>query len=339
MRASAAVLRRQLTAERPDAAEALRWVARSALELVRADVVAVLQRPEGTLEPRVEAAVGHGGPTPGGWPPDGLGSVLGVPLPGQAAGGELVLGRFRGRPDFTEEERELAADLAVHAAVALALATSQYEQQQAAVLADRSRIATELHDDVLRRLFAIGMTLHSVAAGLVPGAAAGRVRDTAAERLQAAVVDLDRTINHVQRTVFALQDEVPGESPRVGARLIDAIAEVSGALGFEPVTQVTGSLDELPPDVLTDLRVVVREALANIARHARARAAEVAVTATGGTVTVAVTDDGVGLVDVPDGGGLADLRRRARWHGGHMTVEPVPSGGTCLTWAVPVERS
>lgn len=347
--ASAVVYQRLLATDGADVGDALRVIAETACEWVDADLAAVLLPTGENTGLRVEVAVGceatglqgqtvavvtgsspapaPGSAVPGGWQPAGCGPVCLSPLPGPRPGGALVLGRLRGAPAFTDEDVDVAADLAVHAAAALTLVQSRTEAQQAAVLADRDRIATQLHNDVLRQLFATGMALQSVASGLGPG--------PAADRLQNAVIELDRTINHIQQTVFSLYDRGAGDTAGAGARLVDAIAGLTAALGFEPTTQVTGSLDALSADVVTDLIAAVREALTNVGRHARARAAEVRVTVAKGVVALQVTDDGIGFTGAPAGGGLADLRRRARWHGGSLTVQSGASGGTRLAWTVP----
>ena len=121
-----------------------------------------------------------------------------------------------------------------------------------------------------------------------------------------------------------------------GRSLVETIRELAPELHFAPVTRVLGAVDELSPDVVDDLRAVLREALTNVARHARARTAEVELAVTDEQATLRVTDDGVGCAGAPKDGGLADARRRARWHGGGLTVEPGPAGGTRLTWTVPL---
>jgi two-component system sensor histidine kinase DevS len=112
-------------------------------------------------------------------------------------------------------------------------------------------------------------------------------------------------------------------------------ADASDALGFAPATRVSGPVRELPDDIAVNLLAVIREALTNVARHARARSAAVEVDVTNGTVTARVTDDGIGLAGAPRHVGLADLRRRAAWHGGTLSVGPGRSGGTQLLWTVP----
>ena len=120
------------------------------------------------------------------------------------------------------------------------------------------------------------------------------------------------------------------------APLRETVTALTPALGFPPAMRVVGPVGDLSPDVVTDLCAVLGEALTNVARHAHAHGVEVHLAVTEGQVALQVTDDGIGCAGPPKDGGLADLRRRAAWHGGSLTVEPGPAGGTRLTWAVPL---
>jgi two-component sensor histidine kinase len=133
--------------------------------------------------------------------------------------------------------------------------------------------------------------------------------------------------------------DTPPADGRTGAhssaRIRGVIDDRAAELGFLPVLQIIGPVPELTSDIVTDLLAVLREALTNVARHARARSAHVALAVTADAVTLRVRDDGIGLAAAPRDGGLADLRRRAAWHGGTLSVELDPDGGTRLTWAMP----
>ena len=147
----------------------------------------------------------------------------------------------------------------------------------------------------------------------------------------------------LRKTVWALIDHTPADgrdpadpaSDGVTQRLAGAIAGLTDALGFTPATRLTGPVGHLASDIVIDLLAVIREALTNVARHARARAAVIEVAVTSDVVTARVTDDGIGMSGAPRDGGLADLRRRAAWHRGSITVGPGRSGGTQLVWTVP----
>jgi signal transduction histidine kinase len=136
------------------------------------------------------------------------------------------------------------------------------------------------------------------------------------------------------------RDTPPADGGRTSAepshdRIRGVINDRAAELGFLPVLRITGPVPELTSDIVIDLLAVLCEALTNVARHARARSAHVALAVTDDAVTLRVRDDGIGLAAAPRDGGLADLRRRAAWHGGTLSVQLDPDGGTRLTWAVP----
>ena len=177
------------------------------------------------------------------------------------------MARIRGRAAFTPDDLELAAGFANQAAVAIELADARVEQQRAAMLDERERIAADLHDHVIQRLFATGLSLQALASTLGPG--------RAGQRVLAAIADLDATIAQIRTSIFALQQN-PQTPPRgLRARLLDVVTEVTPALGFAPAVRFSGLLDGLPDQTAEDLLAVLREALTNIARHAHAHTADV----------------------------------------------------------------
>jgi two-component sensor histidine kinase len=148
------------------------------------------------------------------------------------------------------------------------------------------------------------------------------------------------TVHGDRKHVWARIDAAPMRATSAGAerapaRIRGVIDDHAAALGFRPALRATGPAAELTSDVVTDLLAVLAEALTNVARHARAGSVDVDLAVTGDGVTLMVRDDGIGLAGAPSDGGLADLRRRAAWHGGTLDVRPEPAGGTRLTWAVP----
>lgn len=253
------------------------------------------------------------------------GPLLVVPLCGSdRVHGVLNLVRLRGRAAFTAEDLDLATGFANQAAVALELAQARADQHRAALLDERERIAADLHDHVIQRLFAAGLSLQALAATLGPGCATNRV--------MATVGDLDATISQIRTAIFQLQ-QTSQTSPRsLRGRVLDLVGELAPAFGFDPDVRFSGLLDILPDDISDDVLAVVREALSNIARHARAHSAEIDLTAHEERVTLTVRDDGVGVSDTTRRSGLANMRRRAEQHGGDFVLEPGPGGGTLLTW-------
>ncbi len=246
--------------------------------------------------------------------------------------GVMMLARYHGRPVFAPAEVTPLAGFAGQAALALELADRRRDAEQMSLLEDRDRIARDLHDLAIQRLFATGMTLQS----------AQRFVDhpQASERLARAVDDLDATIKIIRSAIFGLREhEEPGRPLKLRSRTVQAIDEAATVLGFTPALRMEGLIDtDVPADVADEVLAVISEALTNVARHARATRAEVSVAAANGTLTVTVTDDGIGL---PDGGrrsGLRNLAERAEKLGGSMAVAARVAGerGTRLEWRVPL---
>jgi len=257
-----------------------------------------------------------------------VGPVLVVPLVGSTrVHGVLSVARLHGRPTFSGEEMDMAAGFANHAAVAVELAEARAEKQRAAMHDERERIAADLHDHVIQRLFAAGLSLQALATTLGPGRAADRIVST--------VADLDNTISQIRTSIFRLQQTPRAQRQGLRARLLDVVAAEAPALGFDPAVRFAGPLDTLHEDVADDLVAVLREALSNIARHAHARAAEVDLSAGTTLITLDVHDDGIGLGPTARRSGLANLRRRAEHHGGSLTLAPRRPTGTTLTWTIP----
>ncbi|MFJ2440730.1 MULTISPECIES: GAF domain-containing protein [unclassified Streptomyces] len=262
----------------------------------------------------------------------GIGPVVAVPLQiDTGALGALRLGRLTGSPPFDETEIELVSGFADQAAIALELAQRRAESEELAVLHDRDRIARDLHDLAIQRLFATGMTLQSTTRSIAD-------RPDAAERVNRAVDDLDTTIRIIRSTIFDLRtSDRPGLSGL--RRRMAEIAQTSArALGFRPSLRIDGPVDTNVPDELAEhILAVAVEALSNAARHARASRIDVTLVAEC-TVILTVTDDGVGIGSGTghDSGGLANMRTRAELYGGTLTVEEPECGGTRVVWRVPL---
>ncbi|WP_346010714.1 GAF domain-containing sensor histidine kinase [Streptomyces sp. SID5910] len=264
----------------------------------------------------------------------GLGPAVAVPIGSDdRLRGVVLLVRGAGGPAFTDKETEPLQVFAAQAAVAMELAERRRDAEQIALLEDRDRIARDLHDLAIQRLFATGMTLQS----------AGRFIDheRAAARVQRAVGDLDETIKIIRSTIFGLRSrDDDTTSSALRARAVRAVGEAVPVLGFAPGVRMEGLLDtHVPKDTADHVVAVLTESLANIARHARASRADVVLETDGTWVRVTVTDDGVGI---PPGGrrsGLRNLDERARRLGGELRLESPEGGGTRLVWRVPVDRA
>lgn len=227
---------------------------------------------------------------------------------------------------------ELAESFAAQAAVTLILAEARYEQGRLAVYEDRDRIARDLHDLVIQRLFATGMQLQG--AMRTPG-----LDDGVRERMSRAVDEMDETIREIRQTIFALHEPSSGPSTGLRGRILRETAQAAALLGFEPAVRFTGVIDAMVADTTADhLIAALREALTNAARHAQAGRVEVVVEVIGSEVMLVVTDDGVGVPFDGSGrrSGVANLNARAMGLGGSCSLERVSdNGGTRLIWRVP----
>nr|WP_239159371.1 GAF domain-containing sensor histidine kinase [Actinoplanes humidus] len=224
------------------------------------------------------------------------------------------------------DDPALLSSFAGQAALALERARAQEERELLVVLEDRERIARDLHDVVIQRLFATGMQLQGVA----PHA----LRPEAAKRINAAVDDLDATIRDIRRSIFELRAPA-GTTLRTELR--DTVQAAAETLGFRPTLDVTGPIDSaVPDDVVPELLAVLREALSNTARHAQASSVRVSARAADGEVLIRVEDNGIGTDPAAARGGLINMTERARDLGGSFDITPAPAGGTILTWRVPL---
>ncbi|MGI8434387.1 MAG: sensor histidine kinase [Nocardioidaceae bacterium] len=217
-------------------------------------------------------------------------------------------------------------------ALALDRAQAQEDRAALAILADRDRIARDLHDVVIQRLFATALTLQS-AVRRVDGDA------TVTDKLTGAIADLDSTIRDIRGTIFEL--ESGNESGNLRSQIRDVAVAAEPALGCRPHIVFDGPLDSLvPPSVRPHLLAVLVEALSNTARHADADSVEVTVRTDGagmnGRLTAEVHDDGHGFTTVRRESGLRHMRERAASLGGEFAVESVPGHGTVVRWTVPL---
>jgi signal transduction histidine kinase len=261
------------------------------------------------------------------WPELVLGGAVGVPL----GKGVCVAARKAPALPFTEEEVQELTAFAGQATVALELAQRRRDVERLSVYADRDRIARDLHDLVIQRLFATGMQLESVVRQVPDPTAQARVRQ--------AVDDLDETIREIRGAIYALGHDEIAETTSLRVRLLEALDAAEQQLGFAPAVRMSGLLDtRVPPPVQDHVLSVLREALSNVARHSRAGRVDVEVEAYDELV-LRVVDDGIGL---PEGGrrsGLQNLQERAELLGGSLYAASAPVNGTELIWRVPLQPS
>ena len=257
----------------------------------------------------------------------GLGPAVVVPLgTADQPTSALVVARRPGEPGFGPSDAEALLRFADAAGVALRLRQARDELDEMASVVEHERIARDLHDTVIQRIFGTAMRLESVV-----HLADGPVRD----RVNQAVEDLDEIIRDIRTTIFNLQRPASGPASlrdSVGQVVAEfaAVSDLAIRVGFE------GAVDTLvPPDLAMQVPIVVREALSNVVRHAHARSVEIVVGAAD-DLTVTVADDGVGISAHPSAGhGLPNLTARATELGGALQLRAGRSAGTVLEWRVP----
>lgn len=341
----------------PDAGDAFGVVAERVAALVGADLVTIVVPGATTSEYRIETARGVGAAAiegtilPGN---DSLvaraiagghvvstqnsadapwfgeqftdGSTVAVPLVvSGAAVGALCITRGSQADAFSAVDLATIAEFAAQAGLAVALAWARADRHRLDVIADRSRIARDLHDHVIQRLFGTGLGLQALA-GSVPAHAAA---------LDGHVTEIDTAIADIRTAIFALQNSA-AESVR--HRLLDVVTEFTPSLRRPPRISFSGPVDLIASGALAnDVVAVVREALANVARHAHAETAVVVVAVTETELKVTVDDDGIGVAAIPPrASGTANLATRASAYGGVFVLEPRIDGGTRAKWQVPL---
>ncbi|MDD9375713.1 GAF domain-containing sensor histidine kinase [Streptomyces sp. ZAF1911] len=262
---------------------------------------------------------------------DGTGPAVAVPLgtAGRESRGVLLLARPAGEPAFGEGELEPLVAFAGQAALALELAERRRDAEQIALLEERDRIARDLHDLAIQRLFATGMTLQS-AARLVD-------HEGAAERVRRAVDDLDETIKIIRSTIFGLRTKDRDNAPGLRARAARAVGDAATTLGHPPRLSMEGLLDtDVPAPIADHIMAVLGELLSNAARHAHATRVGVSLKAAPGEIVLTVTDNGKGIPAQGRRSGLLNLEERARDLGGTFTVDTPDDGGSRLVWRAPL---
>ncbi|WP_063129110.1 sensor histidine kinase [Nocardia fusca] len=229
---------------------------------------------------------------------------------------------------FDPAVRAMMAVIANQAALALRLAETQRRMRELDVVADRDRIARDLHDHVIQRLFALGLGLQ----GTLQRARSDDVR----ARLGETIDDLQSIMQEIRHSIFDLHSTTTTESAGYRRHLHGIVTELTAETELRTTIRLSGPVTVLAPPLSDDIEAVLREAVSNVVRHARATTLSVELRV-GDEVTLEVADDGVGLS--PDNrrcSGLANLRVRAERAGGHCAVSRKPTGGTVLRWSAPL---
>lgn len=246
--------------------------------------------------------------------------------------GALTVSRSIGKSTFSPSELEVVDSFATQASVVLEHHRARQELQRLNVLEDHERIARDLHDTVIQRLFATGMSLQGVSRGITAPALRHRVG--------VAIEDLDATIRQIRTVIFELEEPTAAR-PTLRARALELSHEAARMLGFEPRVSFEGPLDTVVGEAAADhLLATLREALSNVARHAAAGAVDIDLRIVADRVQLTVRDDGRGLdPELAAGGvgrGLSNMAARAERHHGSLRIDSAPGQGTTLVWLLPL---
>lgn len=254
------------------------------------------------------------------------GPALVLPLrAADTVAGVLVALRSADEQPFSDKQLDMMAAFADQAALAWRLATAQRQMREVEILTDRDRIARDLHDHVIQRLFAVGLTLQ----GAAPRARVPAVR----ESIYSSIDDLQEIIQEIRSAIFDLH---AGPSRAMGLRhRLDKVIDQLAIPALHTTVQYTGPLSVVDTVLANHAEAVLREAVSNAVRHANATSLAINVSVED-DVRVEVVDDGVGISGDITESGLRNLRQRADDAGGEFTVENMPTGGTLLRWSAPL---
>jgi two-component system sensor histidine kinase DevS len=242
--------------------------------------------------------------------------------------GLLALVRERASGTFSTTDMEMGPVFGSHVALALELARAHRMREQIAVFSDRDRIARDLHDLVIQRLFAAGLSIQSLRRYMSD--------DSAARTIQAVTAELDETIRELRNTIYSLSDS-GSDKELLSSRVLQAVRSGAQSLPFVPLLTLTGPIDAIrDEETALNILAVITEGLSNAVRHSGADSIRVSVSVDNGSVCILIQDNGSGFSVPSVGNGLANMRHRATVLGGSFDVSNSPATGTALTWTAPV---
>ncbi|MGZ8804464.1 MAG: GAF domain-containing sensor histidine kinase, partial [Microbacterium sp.] len=279
------------------------------------------------LATRRAASVDHQAPLFDGQPE--LGPTVAIPLfAGDEPLGVLTVSRHPHGPAFTDADLDMAFAFAGQAGVAIEVVRAREDRRRLEITRDRARIARDLHDHVIQRLFGAGLSLQAVSA---------TVDAMTAAEIETQVDAVDAAIKDIRTAIFALGAGERRQARLPRDRMLTIVSDMSAGMPMTPRITFEGPLDSLISATLTDdLTAVLRECLTNIAKHADATAVEVDLRIDDGVVTLTVEDDGRGIPPSVPLSGLANMSERAQLRRGACTISPRAGGGTRVAWSVPV---
>jgi len=263
---------------------------------------------------------------PPGHPP--MRSFLGAPITaGGRAFGNLYLCDKQGADSFTEDDEGVVGALGLAAGLAIDKARLYGRLRELTLTEERERIARDLHASVIQRLFTVGLSLQ--------GTMRLEGKPAVAARLQEALDGLDDTIRQIRSTIFAMNRTRRITGAAVRQEILGLVDDAAAGLDLETRVDLDGPIDDLEPETVEHLLVSLREAIGNVARHARAGVLEVDVQVDDTTLVLRVVDDGMGFARPAAGGrGIPMLEERAKLLGGSCEVRPRSEGGTEVVWRV-----
>lgn len=258
------------------------------------------------------------------WEPS-LGPTVAIPLfIGVEPMGVLTVSRAHHGTAFTPADLDMAFSFAAQASIALEIVRARDDRKRIDTARDRSRIARDLHDHVIQRLFGAGLALQGASA---------TADDETARAIEAQIDTLDAAIKDIRTAIFALSSNERSGAKRFRDQILDVVAEVTHAWTTPPRIEFSGALDSLvSTEMAADVLAVLRELLTNIVKHAQASTAQVSVAIDDHRLRLTVEDDGIGIADVTRRSGLANIDRRATIRGGGVGIRSSPGGGTRVEW-------
>ncbi|OLF10431.1 GAF domain-containing sensor histidine kinase [Actinophytocola xanthii] len=245
--------------------------------------------------------------------------------------GALTVYRHRGGQPFDPTAVALLTAFAAQAGLVLLLAEGATARARLGLYQERERIARDLHDVIVQRLYAAGMQLD-----LLARRPARRLARADAARLADAVDQLDASIADVRAVVRALRNPEPEDTGTDLAESVRGEVAIAGELlGFAPELEIDGDLGQVPPALADHVRAALRETLSNVVRHSGAGHVSVHIRQDA-ELTLTVRDDGCGIPEGVSHRGLKHLEERATQAGGHCEIASSPRRGTAVTWAAPL---
>ncbi|WP_284764436.1 GAF domain-containing sensor histidine kinase [Arthrobacter sp. efr-133-R2A-63] len=257
-----------------------------------------------------------------------IGRLLAIDLSAQGAHhGLLVLARSPGTGPFAKTDVEMGAVFGSHVALGLELDRIHRLREELVVFSDRDRIARDLHDLVIQRLFAAGLSIQSLRR-FTTG-------EPALTRINAVTAELDETIRDLRNTIYSLHSS--GEQELLSSRILQTVRTATRSLPFAPHLTIIGAVDSVLDDgIVINALAVISEGLSNAVRHSEAQAMSVSVSVEDGMLTLIIKDDGRGFRDAVPGNGLVNMQQRALELRGSFEVTSAPTKGTTVVWSVPV---